>query len=231
MNTGLPSSTPALGTAAIRVYIVEDHAMLRAALRSLIGRVEWIAVVGDNGDARSAIARIGELQPDVVLLDISMPGMSGLDAIEPLRKAAPRTRVLMLTHHEGETFVEQALRHGADGYLSKDSDPDELTLAIRSVHAGRTYLSPKVASGMLAKWRGGAECAAAPSNGISGLTSREREVLQLIALGRCNKEIAGTLRITLGTARKHRENLQRKLDSHSAADLTRLAIREGLLDS
>lgn len=213
----------------ITVFLVDDQSMLRAAMRSLIGANPRFRVVGDTGDAREAIKRIAEVRPDVVLLDITMPGLSGLDAIGPLRKAHPKGRVLMLTHHEGESFVDQALKAGADGYLSKDSDPAELQLAIEAVHRGDPFLSPKVAGILLTRQRTG--------NGesvlgrLATLTARERQVFQLLALGKSNKEVAQSLSMTVGTAKKHRENLQRKLDCHSAAELARLAIREGLLQS
>ena len=217
--------------AKIKVYLVDDQNILRAAFKSLLAQTDRIQVVGDSGDAREAIDRIALLLPDVVLLDISMPGLSGLDAIRPIRDAHPRVRILMLTHHEGESFVDQAMRAGADGYLSKDSDPTELTLGIEAVHEGRPYLSPKVAGGLVAKMRRGEPIQPSGTSRLSSLTSREREVFQLLALGKSNKDVARELHISLGTAKKHRENLQRKLDCHSAAELARLAIREGLLDS
>jgi two-component system, NarL family, response regulator NreC len=215
----------------IRVLIVDDQNVLRAAFKSLLGQGETVEIAGDCADARSAIEQTGRLRPDVVLLDISMPGLSGLDAIEPLREAHPRVRILMLTHHEGESFVDQALRAGADGYLSKDSDPSELTLAIETVHDGRPYLSPKVAGGLVARMRRGESIESGAASRVASLTSREREVFQLLALGKSNKDVARELSISLGTAKKHRENLQRKLDCHSTAELARLAIREGLLQS
>ena len=213
----------------IRVFLVDDQAMIRAAIRSLLDAREGIEVVGDSGDARRAIESIGELRPDIVLMDITMPGLSGLDAIAPVRKASPRTKVLMLTNHEGETFVDQALRAGAEGYLSKDSDPAELVLAIEAIHRGDPFVSPRVAAGLLTGVRGGAKPGEAATSRLASLTPRERQVFQLLALGMSNKEVARELDLSLGTAKKHRENLQRKLDCHSAAELARLAIREGLL--
>ena len=188
-------------------------------------------ILGDSGDARAAIESIAQILPDVVLLDISMPGLSGLDAIGPMREAHPRVRIVMLTHHEGESFVDQAMRAGADGYLSKDSDPTELTLGIEAVFDGRSYLSPKVAGGLVAKMRRGEPIQMNGTSRMSSLTVREREVFQLLALGKSNKDVARELHISLGTAKKHRENLQRKLDCHSTAELARLAIREGLMQS
>jgi DNA-binding NarL/FixJ family response regulator len=215
----------------IRVYLVDDHTMIRAAFRSLLDGRDGFEVVGDVGDARVAIDKIAEARPDVVLLDITMPGLSGIDAIAMIRKAAPRTKILMLSHHEGESFVEQALRAGAEGYLSKDSEPAELELGIRAVHRGDPYVSPRVATGLVSGMRGADAGGPVPTSRLEKLTPREREVFQLLALGRANKEVARELGMSLGTAKKHRENLQRKLDCHSAAELARLAIREGLLDS
>ncbi|MEO6708392.1 MAG: response regulator transcription factor, partial [Planctomycetota bacterium] len=215
----------------IKLFLIDDQAMLRAAFRSLLSQNPRFEVVGDCGDARVAIERVKGLRPDVLLLDISMPGLSGLDAIEPLREAQPRMRIVMLTHHEGESFVDQAMSAGADGYLSKDSDPSELALGIEAVFQGRPYLSPKVAAGLVAKLRRGEPIEPGSNSRIASLTQREREVFQLLALGKSNKDIARDLEISVGTAKKHRENLQRKLECHSTAELALLAIREGLLQS
>ena len=214
------------------LYLVDDQSMIRAALRSLLQEEDEFEVVGDSDDGREAAREVGELQPDVVLLDISMPGLSGIDTIPLVRKAHPRVKVVMLTHHEGESFVDQALKAGADAYLSKDSDPAELVVALKSVLRGDPYLSPRVSKGVVSRVRDphAIDLSAAASR-VSSLTPREREVFQLLALGKANKEIATALDISLGTVKKHRENLQRKLDCHSAAELARMAIREGLLDN
>ena len=213
----------------ITVFLVDDQAILRAAFRSLLSEVDGMAVIGDSGDPREALALIAHHKPDIVLLDITMPELSGLDMIPMIRSDCPRTHIVMLTHHEAERIVEQALTAGAEGYLSKDSDVTELEVAIRAVHRGDPYVSPKVAKGLLARMRGEPGDPAA-STRVDSLTPREREVFQLLALGHSNKEVARDLGISLGTSKKHRENLQRKLDCHSAAELARLAIREGLLD-
>jgi len=213
---------------AITIVLIDDQAIIRAAFRSLIERIPGLTVIGDAGDARSGIELVGRVRPDLVVLDITMPGLSGIDAVVPLKKASPHTKVLMASQHEGRKFVQQALQAGADGYLSKDSDPAELGLAIESIHRGDSYLSQKVASAVMS----GAMHDPASANEASALgvlTPREREVFQLLALGKANKEIASMLDLSLGTVKKHRENLQRKLDCHSAAELARLAIREGLL--
>jgi DNA-binding NarL/FixJ family response regulator len=223
--------TPETNTPPIRVFLVDDQTMIRAGFRSLLVRDRRFEVAGESGDPRKAIDAIGTTRPDVVLLDISMPGLSGIDAVPLIRDVHPKAKIVMLTHHEGETFVDQALKAGADGYLSKDSEPKELILALESVHDGRMYLSPKVASSLLQ--RGRRQEAAAPStrSRLSDLTPREREVLQLLALGKSNKEVARALKITLGTTKKHRENLQRKLDCHGTAELALLAVKEGLIEA
>jgi len=213
----------------IRVYLVDDQTMIRAGFRSLLGKDPRFEVVGESGDARRAIEAIGMLKPDVVLLDISMPGLSGIDALPQMRKQHPRAKFVMLTHHEGETFVEQAIHAGADGYLSKDSEPTELTLALESVHRGNMFLSPRVAGSVV--HRQGGDSGTTTKGRLESLTPREREVFQLLAVGKSNKEVAQMLDMSLGTAKKHRENLQRKLDCHSAAELALLAIREGLLST
>lgn len=214
----------------ITILLVDDQAIVRAAFKSLLERVPHFRVVGDAADARSAIDLAGRLKPDIAILDITMAGMSGIDAVGPLKKVSPHTRVLMASQHEGVKFVQQALQAGADGYLSKDSEPEELSLAIESIRRGDSYLSPKVASGVMARAVRGEVPAPAEPGALSALTPREREVFQLLALGKANKEVAAMLGLSLGTVKKHRENLQRKLDCHSAAELARLAIREGLLN-
>lgn len=214
----------------ISIVLIDDQAIVRAAFKSLLERVPHFKVVGDAGDARAGIELVQKLKPEVVVLDITMPGLSGIDAVGPLKKASPHSRVLMASQHEGMKFVQQALQAGADGYLSKDSEPEELGLAIESIRRGDSYLSPKVANGIMARAVRGEAPAPAESSALSALTPREREVFQLLALGKANKEVAALLGLSLGTVKKHRENLQRKLDCHSAAELARLAIREGLLN-
>ncbi len=214
----------------INIVLIDDQAIVRAAFKSLLESVERFHVVGDAGDARQGIELVGQLRPNIVILDISMAGMSGLDAVAPIKKASPDTQVLMASQHEGMKFVQQALQAGADGYLSKDSDPGELALAIDSIVRGDSYLSPKVANGFMARAVRGDVSATDDASALSVLTPREREVFQLLAIGKANKEVAAVLELSLGTVKKHRENLQRKLDCHSAAELARLAIREGLLD-
>ena len=214
--------------APITVYLVDDLTMIRAGFKSLLAADPRFQVLGDSGDPRAAVDAIGKLRPEVVLLDISMPGLSGIDAIALIREVHPKSKVIMLTHHEGESFVAQALSAGADGYLSKDSERAELSLAIESVHRGNPYISPKVAGALLRR-SSSREPGSGAATRVESLTPREREVFQLLALGKSNKEIAKSLAMSLGTAKKHRENLQRKLGCHSTAEIAILAIREGLM--
>lgn len=212
----------------ISILLVDDEALVRAGLRALLEQSDGFAVVGESGDARDAIERCTLLQPDVVILDIKMPGLSGLDAVVPIKKASPNTRVLVASQHESREFVFQALRAGADGYICKASDPTELGPAIEAIERGELFVTPRVAATFLGSAR--PQGADDPiSHALGGLTAREREVFQLIAVGKANKDIASVLGISLGTVKKHRENLQRKLDLHSAAEIARMAIREGLL--
>ena len=215
----------------IRVFLLDDQAMMRAGIRSLLTSMPEIEIVGDSGEPRAAMEQIGLERPDVVLLDITMPELSGIDAIPQIRNQSRSTKIVMLSHHEGQTFVDESIKAGADGYLSKDSDPEEMGLAIRSVHAGNAYVSPKVSGTLLNQMRGGPRGTDKDGTGISSLTPREREVFQLLAVGKSNKQVAFDLGMSLSTAKKHRENLQRKLNVHSAAELARLAIREGLLST
>jgi DNA-binding NarL/FixJ family response regulator len=229
MITGNQAGAGMSSPPPVRVFLVDDQAIIRAALRSLLDERRDIQVVGDSGDPRAALEAIQSLRPDVLVLDITMPELSGLDVLPIVRKQLPRTKIVMLTHHEGETFVDRALKGGADGYLSKDSDPAELALAILAVYRGDPYVSPRVAGGLVKGLRGGNDGQTSFSR-LTELTPREREVLQLLAVGKSNKEVATALDISVGTAKKHRENLQRKLSCGSAAELARLAIREGLLE-
>ena len=135
----------------ITIVLIDDQAIVRAAFRALLNSVDRFDVVGDAGDARAGVELVGELKPDVVILDITMVGMSGLDAVAPIKRASPKTRVLMASQHEGMKFVQQALQAGADGYLSKSSEPEELSLAIDAIVRGDSYLSPKVANGFMAR--------------------------------------------------------------------------------
>ncbi|MFI5209760.1 MAG: response regulator [Gemmatimonadales bacterium] len=210
-------------TAPIRVLLVDDHAVVREGIRHVLAEGAGFEVVGEAGGGRDALALAGTLQPDVVLLDISMPGDSGLDVLDALRKAAPQARVLMLSVHDQTEYVVQSVRAGAHGYLRKDTTPADLREAIRSVHRGDAFFSPVAARHLSEALR---EEAPAPRR--DPLTSREREVLQGVARGHTNKQIATELGISVRTVEAHRDSLMRKLHIHTVAGLTRYAIENDL---
>ena len=211
---------------SIRVLIVDDHAVVREGLRAVVAGDGELAVMAEAPTAQDALAAVKREAPDVILLDISMPQMSGLDAVPLLLAAAPGARILMLSVHDDAEYVMKAVKAGAHGYVRKDTTPAELRGAIRAVHGGAGFFSPAVAGKLAEAIRTRDE---GPRAGIGVLTAREREILGAIARGLLNKEIAAELRISIRTVEAHRDNLMRKLGVRSAAALTRLAIEEGLL--
>ena len=215
-------------TDPITVLLVDDELMVRAGLRALLSGSERFVVVGECSRAAEAVDAVARLDPDVVVLDVSMPGGSGLDVVAPVKAASPRSHVLMASQHEGHEFVSRALAAGADGYVSKSSEPGDLLEAVAAIVRGETFLSERVARSL--KGRARSAVPVPPDSVLAALTGREREVFEMIAVGKTNKQIAAALGISLGTAKKHRENLQRKIDCHSPAEIARLAIRNGVLD-
>lgn len=211
-----------------RILIVEDHALLRAGLRALLSQDADIEIVGEADNGRDAVRMIEKCLPDLVLTDISMPGMNGIEAIVDIKLRHPETRVLVLTIHRAEEYIHESLRAGANGYLLKDATHDELRVAIRSVLNGKTYLSPDISAKVINGYLGtdGAPHHASPWD---SLTHREREVLKLVAEGRPNKYIADYFCLSVKTVEKHRSNLMKKLDLHNASKLTAYAIEKGLL--
>lgn len=207
-----------------RVLLVDDHALVRGGLRALIGGFAGFTVVGEAADGREALARVSELQPDIVVMDLSMPGLNGLDATARIHAEHPHCAVLALSMHTAAHYVGEALRAGAAGYLIKDSAPNELEHGLRAVAAGQRYLSPQVAG------QPPAAASGAPS-GAEPLTARQREILQLIAEGRSTREIATRLFISVKTVETHRAQIMQRLGIFDVAGLTRHAIRIGLVSS
>jgi DNA-binding NarL/FixJ family response regulator len=214
----------------IRLVIVDDHGIVREGIRQVIAGDDGMTVAGEAADGVAALALVARERPDVVLLDITMPGMTGLDVVRQLREQGDTTRVLMLSVHDDAAYVMESIRNGAQGYVRKDTTPSDLRAAIRSVHAGDGYFSPSIAHRLANALREDATDAsprpAAP--GVDALTNREREVLGLIGRGLLNKEVAATLGISVRTVEAHREAIMRKLDVRSVAGLTRAAIAAGL---
>jgi DNA-binding NarL/FixJ family response regulator len=213
-------------TKPIRVLLADDHALVRAGIRALVQNLAGVEVVAEAVDGREALALVKQHDPDVVLMDISMAGLNGLEAAARMSKDHPNTRVIILSAHSNEEYVCQALRAGAAGYLLKDAGTAELDLAVKAVARGETYLSPAVSKHVIADYmrRVGGE-----SGSLELLTPRQREILQLIAEGQTTKQIANTLHISVKTVETHRMQLMERLDIHDVPGLVRFAIRMGLV--
>lgn len=213
----------------IRLLIADDHAIVRAGIRLLLETQEDMAVVGEAADGTAAIQLARELHPDVLLMDIAMPGLNGLEATRHVRREAPQTQVLVLTMHENERYFYEALRAGASGYVVKGAPPVDLLAAIRAVAQGQAYLQPSLARTLLDDYvkrtREGED-----REQYDRLTDREREVLRLIAEGQTAKEVADLLGISANTVERHRANIMAKLDLHTRAALVKYAIRKGLIE-
>jgi DNA-binding NarL/FixJ family response regulator len=214
----------------IRVLVVDDHAVVREGIRHVLSASAEYTVVGEAESGTEAIASAVKLHPNVVVLDISMPGGSGLHAVSELIERVAGVRVLMLSVHDDVEYVLESVRAGAHGYLRKDSTPAELRAAIRLLHAGKTSFSPALEAQMADAVRKGREArSAAPPKATDVLTAREREILVHIAQGKTNKEIGAELGISTRTVEAHRDSLMRKLGIRTVAGLTRLVLEQGLL--
>ncbi|HXF70554.1 MAG TPA: response regulator transcription factor [Thermoflexus sp.] len=210
----------------MRILIADDHAIVRAGIRALLQLHPDFEVVGEAADGHEAILQVRRLQPDVVLMDLAMPGMDGLAATHEIRRIAPQTRVLVLSQHENREYVLPALRAGAAGYVLKRAPDDTLIWAIRAVYAGETYIDPRLADLLVEEVRRSGE---GPADPMDTLTEREREILILLAQGKSYQEIAQTLFISVKTVDFHRANLMRKLGLKNRAELVQFAIRRGLI--
>ncbi|MBI3853289.1 MAG: response regulator transcription factor [Verrucomicrobia bacterium] len=211
---------------AIRVLLADDHTLLRAGIRSLLEKIPEVQVVAEAEDGRSALNLTKSHRPNVVLMDIAMKGLNGLDATARLVKNFPGVRVIILSMHANEEYVVQALRAGASGYLLKDAATAELELAIQAVARGATYLSPVISKRVIDDYLGRVNSARIPSE---LLTPRQRETLQLISEGRSTKEIASLLKLSAKTVETHRAQLMRRLNIYDVPGLVRYAMRIGLV--
>lgn len=213
----------------IRVLIADDHAVLRDGLRALLNMYQDIEVVGEAGDGLEALERTIELQPDVVLMDIAMPRLGGLEATLEMRQRRLTTRVLVLTQYDNKEYVFQMLKAGAAGYILKKAAGTELVSAIRAVHAGESFLHPSAAKAVVDRYLGEGEGDEGERR-LDQLSDREKEVLVLLAEGRSNREIAELLSLSVKTVMSHRAKIMEKLDIHNRTELVKFAIREGLID-
>lgn len=212
-----------------RLLLVEDHNLVRAAFRVLLEQLPAIEVVGEAGDGHEGLRMIAELRPDLVLMDVAMPGLNGLEAAGRTKKMRPRPRILMLSMYANRDFVRQALVAGAAGYLLKDADRAELELALAAVARGEVWISAAVAQVVVDDLVHGRRAAAASGGG--DLTPRQREVLQLIAEGRSTKDVAVRFGISVKTVESHRAQIMDRLGIHSLAGLVRYAIRTGIVSA
>lgn len=219
--------------ARISVLLADDHALVRAGFRAMLDDLPEVEVIAEAENGRQALEITQEQRPDVVLMDIAMPGLNGLDSTARISRDYPEVRVVILSMHISEEYVISALRAGASGYLLKDADPSELALAVRAVARGETYLSPGVSKHVIDDYlrrTGGMEEHSLDPGSSHPLTPRQREVLQLIAEGHTSRDIARVLKISLKTVESHRQGIMNRLDIHDLAGLVRYAIRKGLVD-
>ncbi len=211
-----------------RIVIVEDHTLFRAGMNALLAQDPDFKVVGEFDNGRDAMRAIPVLKPDLVLMDLSMPGMGGIEAITEIKRRAPETRIVVLTIHKTDEYIHETLRRGANGYVLKEATHEELRTAIRTVLAGKMYLSPDVSGKVISTYVGGGK-PNVNARPLDMLTLREREILKLVAEGQANRQIASYLSLSVKTVEKHRSNLMKKLDLHNVAMLTMFAVENGLI--
>lgn len=207
---------------AIRVLLADDHVLVRQGLKALLVK-DGLEMVGEASDGQQALRLATELRPDVAIVDISMPVLNGIDVVREMAKSTPKTKVILLTQHDEDQYVTEALRAGAKGYLLKKQAADDLVYAVREVCRGSVYLSPNISGVLVDAYLSKSNLHTDP------LSSRERQVLQLVGEGKSTKDIATILGVSTKTAESHRARLMRKLDIHETASLVRYAIRRGLI--
>jgi len=213
----------------ITILLAEDHEIVREGFRNLLESEPDFRIVGEAANGREAVEMTKKLRPNVIVMDIAMPVLNGLEATKQIVKAAPATKVIILSAHSDDAYIEHLNTAGAAGYLIKQSSSPVLAKAIREVEKGNTFFGPSIAKRLHAGKP--AEGGKASRNHVANLTSREMEVLQLIAEGEANKQIAGALKISIKTVEKHRQKIMDKLEIHDTAGLTRYAIGAGIIES
>jgi len=206
-----------------RILLADDHTVVRRGCAQILSKQPDMEVVGEANNGREAVDLAQQLQPDVVLMDVTMPSLNGIEGTRRIYDSCPRTKVLALSMHHDAVYVREILRAGARGYVVKDANDDALIEAVRAVARGEAYLSPSIADAVISDYRRHV------TNPIDLLTSREREVLQMIAEGKTNKEIAGILELSVYTVEAHRGKIMEKLNLHNTGDIVRFALRNGLI--
>jgi len=207
-----------------RILLADDHAVVRQGFKMILGAQSDMEIIGEAANGREAVELALQLHPDIVVMDVAMPELNGIEATRRLFSADPHVRVIALSMHKDSVYVREILRAGARGYLLKDSGADDLVKAVRAVAGGESYLSPAVSNAVLDDYRKHV------TNPIDLLSSREREVLQMLAEGKTNKEIAVVLNLSVYTVDAHRGRIMEKLNLHSINELVRFALRNGLID-
>jgi len=210
----------------IKVLIADDHRLFRDGLRTLLERQKNINIVGETKDGPETVMAVNKLHPDIILMDITMPGLNGIETARKILAQFDSIKILMLSMHSDRRYVTESLKAGAVGYLLKDSAFEELLTAIRTIAQNGIFLSPKINDSVIKEYIAAAK--SSPKLSFSILSAREREVLQMLAEGKTTKEIATSLNISVKTIETHRKQIMDKLDIHSVAELTKYAIREGL---
>ncbi len=208
----------------IRILLADDHILVRQGFKLILSEQPDMEIVGEAANGREAVQQAEKLQPDIVIMDVTMPELNGIEATRRITAAAPRSRVLALSMHKDAVYVREILRAGARGYLLKDSADADLIAAVRAVAKGEGYLSPAISDAVLTDYRKHV------TDPLDLLTTREREVLQMIAEGKTNKEIATSLNLSVYTVEAHRGRVMEKLNLHSTGELVRFALRSGLID-
>lgn len=214
----------------IRLLLLDDHAVVRSGLRMLLENESDVEIVGEAGTARQGLEIVARLKPDLILMDIGLPDLSGIEATREVKRLSPSTAVVALTIHEDEEYFFKMLEAGASGYVPKRAAPQELLTAIRAAAAGEVYLYPSLAKLLVHDYIG-QDASARAAHTLDGLTAREQEVLAYLANGASNQEIADALSISPKTVARHRENLMRKLNLHSRSELVKYAIRKGIIQA
>lgn len=215
----------------IRLYLADDHAILRDGLKRILSDNEDVDIIGESGDGKRALEDIDILKPDLAILDISMPLMTGLEVARQVRKYNDKINLIILSRHDNEEYVQQALQNGINGYILKDYAGDELLRAVKEVVDGNVFLSPKIINKITADYVSSKKPAAGRKGDEAAmLSNREREILKLVAEGKTNTEIGSLLRISSKTVKVHRLNIMNKLDIHNITDLVKYAIKNGLVE-